>query len=409
MTTLLLSLIWLFVMGGLGLFFPFFSLYLRENAGLSGTEIGAVMAIPPLVGIAAQPFWGQVSDRSGSRARVVALLTLLTAVGYLGLLLPGRFPGFALGTFLLATCSVALIPNLVSVSLALLRERGSHLFGRVRMWGTVGFAIMVGTFPLVLDWVEDGVARPGAGEPSEPLLWLIFPLAAGLVVVGSGLALLLPRGGAEAVRAEKGDWRELVRHGPFLRILLFTFLAFLFLQGPMVLFPILVRAQGGDLDALSRMWLLMVSTEIPLVALLGVSIAKLGLRTVIAIGIASGGVRWFVSGVAEDLTVVTWTQMLHGVTVWGVVLGVPMLVDRVTPERLRSTGQGLMAMIGISLGGVLSNLGSGWLVDHVDPTAPARIGGIGAMLLFCLTPWLLPRVDRQADSNQSPSSTGAQS
>ena len=38
--TAAISLVWFFVLGGLGLFFPFYSLYLTENLGLSGTEVG---------------------------------------------------------------------------------------------------------------------------------------------------------------------------------------------------------------------------------------------------------------------------------------------------------------------------------------------------------------------------------
>jgi PPP family 3-phenylpropionic acid transporter len=389
----LLSLVWLFVLGGLGLFFPFYSLYLSQNAHLSGTQIGIVVAIPPLTGIFAQPFWGQLSDRTGSRSRVLAFLAAAAALGYAGLALPERFVGFALGTFLLALFSVALIPSLVATSLALLRERGSHAFGRVRVWGTVGFALSVGGFPFLLDAIEARAGLPAAaGE--EPFLWLMFPSACCLVAVAAILALVLPRGGAEAVRAERGDWRLLLRHGPFLRLLSFTFVTFLCLQGPMVLFPILVRARGGGLDALSHMWLLMISLEIPLVALLGASVARLGLRGVVSLGILASAIRWLVSGYSESLGLVTAVQVLHGVGVWGLILGLPLCVDRVVPERLRSTAQGFLAMIGLSLGSTLSNLLSGWLVEHVGAAAPARLGGLAAVVLLLAGQKLLPPLRR---------------
>ena len=76
-----LTLFWFIYFGSLGIFFPYFSLYLRENAGLSGTELGVILAIPSLVGMIAQPFWGQVADRTGARGRILALLTLGTALG----------------------------------------------------------------------------------------------------------------------------------------------------------------------------------------------------------------------------------------------------------------------------------------------------------------------------------------
>ncbi len=395
-----LSLLWLFVLGGLGAFFPFFSLYLRENAGLSGLQVGAVMSIPPLIGLFMQPLWGNVADRTGSRVRVLSLLALLSAAGYAGLGAAHGFATIALATCLLACFSVALIPSLVTVSLALVSDRRGVELGRVRVWGTVGFGLVVGTFPFVLDawerWAPAVVAAAPASAVSEPGLGLMFWLSSGLLVVAALLSLSLPRGGVEAIRAARGDWRLLLRHGPFLRLLIFLFVGYLCLQGPMALFPILVRAQGGGLDAVSRMWLLMLALEIPLVAWLGASVARVGLRGVIAIGMAAGGLRWLVSGFADDLAWVTAVQILHGVVVWGVVLGAPLYVDRIVPERLRATGQGLLAMIGVSLGGFLSNLGSGWLIDHVGATAPAQIGGIGALALAALVPVVLVRPSRSA-------------
>ena len=79
-------------MGSLGIVFPYFSLYLRENAGLSGTETGLVLAMSPLVGIFAQPVWGQVADRTGARGRTLVWLALASAIGYLVM---GRASGFS--------------------------------------------------------------------------------------------------------------------------------------------------------------------------------------------------------------------------------------------------------------------------------------------------------------------------
>ncbi len=76
-----LTLFWFTYFGSLGVFYPYFTLYLRENAGLTGTQVGMVLAISPLIGMFAQPLWGQVADRTGARTRVLAFLTLGTALG----------------------------------------------------------------------------------------------------------------------------------------------------------------------------------------------------------------------------------------------------------------------------------------------------------------------------------------
>ena len=47
------------------------------------------------------------------------------------------------------------------------------------------------------------------------------------------------------------------------RFLFFTLGAYFILQGPMWFFPVYVRAHGGDMDTIRRMWLLMLVVEIP--------------------------------------------------------------------------------------------------------------------------------------------------
>ena len=113
-----LTAFWFVYFGSLGIFFPYFSLYLRENAGLSGTQVGLVLAISPLVGMIAQPVWGQIADRTGARARTLAFLTVGTAIGYL---LLGRASGF--WPIVAATAFLALV--------------GTPIFVGAPLWGSV--------------------------------------------------------------------------------------------------------------------------------------------------------------------------------------------------------------------------------------------------------------------------------
>ena len=147
----------------------------------------------------------------------------------------------------------------------------------------------------------------------------------------------------------------------------------------MTIFPIYVRSLGGTLDSVSDMWILMLSLEIPLIALSGSSLARFGPRGLLAIGTLAGGVRWTACGLIGDLSIVFPFQILHGVVVAGLVVGGPLYVEAIVPERLRSTGQGVLAMVGVSLGAVASHLGSGWLLEHAGPRAPYLVGGIGSL------------------------------
>lgn len=385
------AVVWFFGLGGLGVFLPYYSLYLHENAGLTGTQVGRVLAMLPLAGIFAQPFWGQVSDLTGSRTRVLGIVALGTSLLYLPVGIAGSFAALLVATACLAFFSNALIPNGVAVTLAIARDAGPNAFGLLRVWGTVGFLCAVVSFPWVLDAVQSARGLASApGGPSEPGLELLFCVASGSVLVAALVAFGLPRHGAVALRAESGDWRRLVRHGPYLRLLVFTLLTYACLQGPMAIFPVFVRAQGGTLDSVSHMWILMLSLEIPLVAASGATLTRLGPRGLLAMGVIAGGLRWTICGFAPDLRWVYAAQLLHGVVVAGFVIGAPLYVDASVPERLRSSGQHGLAMFGIGIGAITSNLAAGWLLEHVGPEAPYRLGGVLGLALGCLVPFALP-------------------
>ena len=368
------------------MFFPFYGLYLRENAGLSGTQLGWVLAMMPLVGLVAQPFWGQVADRTGARSRILTLLSLGAVFGYLVLGAANGFLAILMAATVLAVFTTAVLPITMSVSLAVLRDAGPHAYGFVRVWGTIGFFLFVVSFPWLLDRYQEArglVSEPGG--PSEPGLGIMFIVTAALVFIAALISLRLPREGAISLRAARGDWRELLRNAAFVRFLLFAVAAYFLLQGPMWLFPILIRARGGDIDTIRGMWILMLVVEIPLVLSTGSGLKRLGARGLLAIGVLAGGVRWILCGVIDDLSLLYPVQALHGVTVVGLLVGGPLYLDAVTPERLRSTAQALLSMAGMGIAGIASNTGTGWLLEHVGPSSPYIIGGIGSLVLGLFT------------------------
>ncbi|MEN8185481.1 MAG: MFS transporter, partial [Myxococcota bacterium] len=168
---------WFLFMGGLGAIFPFFGLYFRENAGLSGTQVGVVLAALPVTGFLAQPLWGQVADRTGSRARVLAGVSMGAGITYLLVPLADGFLANLAVMALVAFFSTATIPMATSVTLAGLGRDGASAFGTVRVWGTVGFLVIVVALPFLLDRLEAAAGVVASEAVSEPLLGVIFAVA----------------------------------------------------------------------------------------------------------------------------------------------------------------------------------------------------------------------------------------
>lgn len=392
-----LTLFWFVYMGSVGIVLPYYSLYLKENAGLSGTQLGWVLAILPLVSIIAQPFWGQVADRTGARSRIVALLSIGSAMGYLAIAAAKGFWSILFATAALAIFGTAVLPITISVSLAFLRDAGPHAFGFVRVWGTLGYFVLIVSFPWILDRYQAAQSLVGRQDISEPGLEIMFIVTAVLTGLSAVIGFFLPKEGVVAVRAARRDWRSLLGNSVYLRFLAFSFLAYLLSQGPMWLFPIFVRSRGGDIEAIRSMWIYMLAVEIPLVLASGSGLQRLGARGLLGIGVFVGGLRWMLCAVTTDLQLLSYVQTLHGVTVVGLLMGAPLYLDGIAPEKLRSTAQAVLSMVGVGIAGIASNLGSGWLLDHAGVDALYAVTGLGSALLGCIVWWILPSPARAED------------
>jgi PPP family 3-phenylpropionic acid transporter len=369
---------WFLATAALGVHFPYFALLLRENVGLPASQIGIVLAIPPIVGLVAQPAWGHLADRKGSRVRVLALLCAGAAAGFAALAHAQSLMATLLATLLLASFLSALFPMAVSVSFGVVSDP-LH-FGRVRVWGTIGYFVVVVAAPPLLHMLHGPLAlhvRPGG--PSEPALPLAFYGAALLSLLGGGVALLLPNNRTLAVRAGRGDLRALLRERPFRRVLAFHGGIQFFLHGPMSLFPLYVRSRGGDMTDLSHMWIFMLLLEVPLIFLSGALFARLGTVRVMTLAAAAGSVRWLASAAVPTLAYAYPVQMLHALMVTGLGVGVATHVERLVPAHLRSSGQSLLVMLGGSLGGGTSSVLSGIIVERFGVDALLAASGIGGL------------------------------
>jgi MFS family permease len=223
-----------------------------------------------------------------------------------------------------------------------------------------------------------GIERT-TGGPSEPGLQHMFYVAAALTLLGGLAAALLPKTHALSVRSERGDLRALLREPAYVRVLLFNIGIQFFIHGPTQLLPIYVRSRGGSMTDLSHMWICMLILEIPLIFASGSLFARFGVKPLMLIAAAAGGLRWFVCALAPSLTWVYPAQTAHALVVTGLNVGSVLYVERIVPARLRSTAQSALIMVGSSIGGTLSTALGGVVVDHAGVNTLYLGAGLGAV------------------------------
>ena len=139
----------------------------------------------------------------------------------------------------------------------------------------------------------------------------------------------------------------------------------------------------------------MLLFEIPLVLLTGSGLKRLGARGLLVVGVLAGGLRWFLSAVTNDSSLLFAVQALHGVTVVGLNLGSPLYLDAVAPDKLRSTAQGILSMVSAGVAGVASNLTAGWFIDRAGIDVLYLGCGLGSLALGASAWLILPSVEHR--------------
>jgi PPP family 3-phenylpropionic acid transporter len=377
---------WFLYMAGLGVIFPYLSLYFQENVGLTGTQLGLALAMHPLMGIVASPFWGQWADRSGRRRGALFLLASGSALGYFLVPHASSFQVLLLCLAFLSAFAAPAMAVASSFSFAVLGEGGAVRFGHVRVWGTVGYLMMILAFPSLLAWMGGDASVVGSTRGLE----LIFPVAAILCLSAALVLFGVPSSKATSVRAKREDLSALLRQSSYVRLLVLAFFAFGLLSGPIALFPVFVIERGGTIETVSRLWIPMLLLEIPLIYYAGAGLRRVGARGLIAAGIACDGARWLISALAPSLFWIFGVQLLHGVVVVGLIIGMQLYVEGEVPGRLRVTGQTILGTA-MSLGAVLSHLWAGAALEHLGANAPYLISGpisigLGIYAWFFLRP-----------------------
>ncbi len=164
--------------GGNAFLMPFVSLFFVRE-GLSGTEIGLVSTVTSAVALLAAPLWGRLSDITTHPVLLLQIELAGSALCMLWLSQQHLFVWIALVVAIEALLSAGTTPLSDALALGVSYEAG---YGSVRLWGSLGWAILV----LAAGWL---IERMG--------LWVAFvgyaaSLALGILILFGSAASMPP-------------------------------------------------------------------------------------------------------------------------------------------------------------------------------------------------------------------------
>lgn len=337
-----------------GVYMSFIPGYFRE-LGFSGRQISTIFAIQPLLAVVAPLGWAWLADRSGRHDRVLRLVMTGAWIGLTPLLFARTFVPALLSWAGYALFAVGV--GGLADALAVARAGTGILYGRLRLWGSIGFVTAALVVGLALDLTTD--RRPGRLVPLA--MWL--SLAAGLA------ASWRLRGAGEAhVRPHFSEVRALLRDRRLVSLLVVAALHWMCNAPYNVFFGVLLR----DLRLSPLYWGLGYATgvvaEITVMFVFPDLARRFSLPALLGVAFAATAVRWLGISIARAPVILIALQLLHGLTFGMFWSASVALSAAVIPPSLRATGQALLIMA-INLGGALGNAFTGRLYDAHGPRA----------------------------------------
>lgn len=353
--------------GASGVSLPFAGLWFRAQ-GLSGAQIGILLAAPMLGRLVTGPLLAVWADGFRTRRAPIALLGLVMAVGYGAAGLTEVFALQAVCWFVGATAAAALIP-LSDVLTLRLAARDGFTFALPRGCGSAAFvAANLGMGALLLRAPVDLI-----------VIWITFM---GLAVAVTA-ALLLPRetvGEGAPLRGRdrfRGLGRLLI--DPIFMTAIFAIGAVQASHAFLYGFSALVwKAQGLSEAVTGQLWAFGVVVEIALMWLFEPWRRRVGIGpwTLLVIGAGAAIVRWTVMAFAPPLWMLWALQGLHALSFAATFLAGLQIVERLAPRDSQTAAQTLSSVLsaGVLIG--VATAVSGPLYDNFGA------GGYGAMAVM---------------------------
>ncbi|MDR7315723.1 MFS transporter [Brevibacillus nitrificans] len=384
--------LYLFIYYGFGAFSPLITQYYK-SIHLTGTQIGMISAVAPVVSIVAQPMWGMICDRFQIRKAV--LLGTLLASGLVGLLFAAvsSYAFVFLLYILLSFFQSAIIP--VSDSLTLNYTKKHQLqFGDIRMWGAVGFALAAFVTGLFVE-------RWG---PS--VLFISYCLALFTAIL---FMMRLPEEVTESSRFTVSIFKgmkQLLRIPRFLLFLLASFCMFGAVNANNIWFSLYYQEIGGTVAGVGLAFLLFAGSEAPFMKLAGYFVRRWGIETTLLGAATFSAIRWFWYSSAPSTTAVLLIFFIQGVSVGFYLATAAQFVRENTPASLQVTALAVFFSVGSGLGTMLCNLLAGWIKDEFSTLAiylffgVVTTLGILPLLVIRFGPWKRVEQDEGVSATQ---------
>ncbi|OFW42635.1 MAG: nucleoside:proton symporter [Acidobacteria bacterium RIFCSPLOWO2_12_FULL_67_14b] len=340
-----------------GSWLPLLALYLVGVLGFSGGQIGWIFATQAIACIAGLYFGGQIADRMVSTEKLLSVLHLVGGLAMFALAYQTTFWPFfgVMLIYQLAYMPTMSLTNAICFHHVADAQRD---FGRLRLWGTIGW--IAASWPFVF------ILAGKMGADLNAALSSIFTVAGLASVALAAFSLTLPptppakREGAASAPMEA---LKLLRDPTMLVLFVATLMDALVHQCYFQWTSPFLQQAG-----LAENWIMPAMSvgqiaEIASMAILGATLARFGWRWTLTLGVLAHAARFFVFAIGDPLWLMVAINVVHGMCYAFFFAAVYIYVDERCPRDARASAQGLFNLVILGVGPFAGSLLWGWLGD----------------------------------------------
>lgn len=357
----------------IGVYSPYFGLYL-QSLSFSAWDIGLLMSQVQLTRVVGPYLWGLLADRSGRRLLIVRLSGVAALVGFSAFFFISRFASVMLAMAVFSVFWAASLPLVEALTFDHLRENSAY-YSRVRLWGSVGFIVVVVGGGALLDRL-----------PMVAVLWIGSAALVCLVVS----SMRLPEPAQHAPVAAAAPLGDVLRQ-PRVRALLVACFAMAAAHGTFnIFYSIFLAAHGYSKSLVGALFSLGVLAEIAVFFFMSRALRRFSLRVILLSCFVVAVLRFALLGWGvASLALMVATQLMHGLTFGAFHSAAISAINCWFSGAARSRGQALYSSLSFGAGGLFGGLISGWAWDRLGGGLTFALSSLYALVgLLLVAIWI---------------------
>jgi MFS transporter, PPP family, 3-phenylpropionic acid transporter len=347
-----LLIVYFLAYGALACYFPFLAIYFKSRE-LTYIQTGIAFSIISLVSIIVQPLMGYLADKYLNKNKIVLInMFACSLLIYLYI--------FANGFYSVALATIALIffqGSIMSILDAYCYDISDKVpevnYGQIRLMGSIGFA--------VLSLILGGLIQNFDINISFFLYSGLFMVSA-LILSGIGFKSTL-----HSVRPSTTDIFEVLKNYKFILFVLSVMVLNIAIQAHGNYIAMLIEATGGNVANLGFVWFASALSEIPAFFFGAKLLKKYGEMNIYIISLVLYIFRMLLSAYSTSYNMVIAVQFMQSITYPLYLFATMQYINVIVPDKIRASGITMLSSLGFGLGGLIGNLGGGFILQYRGP------------------------------------------